>query len=276
MNNGNNKEQKVQKVETQEIQEYQVAELVDDALAAGVFSEHMRNQYVYEFKQGNRLIRGLTASAYAHLSIEYQITIAEPPEREIMDKGILYTVCCENKDGLRSYGIAYETFVDHRGEADKFCWQKALTKARRNAQKQLLPATLQASAIETLINLDVVEFDGKNVLPDPEHNPRPTKDTPQPKKSPVKDTPQPKKNGNDPISKEQKRAFDLYEEIKYTLPSNFWDIVRGKYGVESRVLMTIDHWNDLSKFFQEYKEIDDDPVLRNEAINNFVTANTPF
>lgn len=260
-----NNENKEQKGETQEIQEYQVAELVDDALAAGVFSEHMRNQYVYEFKQGNKLIRGLTAAAYAHLSIEYQITVAEPPEREIMDKGVIYTICCENRDGLRSYGIAYEPFVDHRGQADKFCWQKALTKARRNAQKQLLPATLQASAIETLINLDVVEYDGKTVLPDPEHNPLP-----------IKDAPQPKNNGNDPISNEQKTAFAIYEEIKDTLPEHFWEIVREKYGVESRILMTDENWNDLTAFFKKYKEVDADTDSRNEAINNFASSDIPF
>lgn len=254
MNNKNNE----QKVETQEIQEYQVAELVDDALAAGVFSEHMRNQYVYEFKQGNRLIRGLTAAAYAHLSIEYQITVAEPPERETTDKGILYTVCCENKDGLRSYGIAYESFVDYRGEFDKFCWQKALTKARRNAQKQLLPATLQASAIETLINLDVVEFDGKNVLRNPE----------KPHAAPTEKSPTP--NGNDPISKEQNTALALYKEIEDTLPEHIWDIVRNKYGVESRSLMTVENWVNLTEFFNEYKEIDHH-IWRQEVIDRFVT-----
>ena len=219
-----------------EVKEYHVQELVDDALSAGRFNEYMRGQYVYEFKQGNRVIRGLSADAIAHIALEQGITIEDVDVRET-DKGVLVTATAlKMESGLRAIGISYEPFMSNTGIFDKFAWQKALTKASRNARKQLIPATVRVQAIDIFLNLDP---DDRQSLPAP----KPVDLSPA-----VNGETASKDEGKD-----MRQAFAVYSEHSADLLSSlrlseedFWSGVRRHYEVESRNDMTDAEWRNLT------------------------------
>ena len=213
---------------TEHLEEYTVAELVDDALEAGVWNPYMRNRYVYEFQQGSRRIRGLTAEAIAHIALANGISI-ESTTREDMDEGVLYTAVAIKHDAdgrvLRAEGVAYEAY-ENNGRPDKFCWQKALTKASRNARRQLIPANLQISAIETLLQLDPPP-----AKPLPAHT-RVVEKLPAVKQAEVE-------------------TFEVFKTKKAALielgiePELFWESVKGVFDVENRDDMSVEDWTDL-------------------------------
>lgn len=247
---------------SEKLEEYTVAELVDDALESGTWNDYMRNRYVYEFKQGGRLIRGLTAEAICHIALENGISIIDT-ERDILNDGVLFKAVAVKKseDGteIRAEGIAYEAFID-RGKPDKFCWQKALTKACRNARKQLIPATMQVAAIETLLTLDP-----QVSLPTAESEPESEPETPHPDQE-YKEPPE--------LANARKSAFAVYHKRKDDLleigieDGVFWGGVRENYGVESRKEMGETDWKnlraslDLEDFAQWIRDI---PVNETES-----------
>lgn len=132
-----------------EIQQWELAEMVDDAIASDQWHPAMISEYVYEMKQGGRVINDLTAAAYHQLALNRSISTVNV-DREERDKGVIYTVTVRDPNGLEKYGVAYEPYYDSRGNFDKFCLQKALTKATRNAIKQLIDATERINAIHKL------------------------------------------------------------------------------------------------------------------------------
>lgn len=215
-----------------EVQEYETQELVDDALASGVWNDALRNEYVYEFKQSGKLVRGLTASAISHIAQEQGISITTV-EREILNDGVLYTATAQRQpEGLERQGVAYEPFATG-GKPDKFCWQKALTKACRNAMRQLIPATMQQNAIHQLLTM--TEAATPEALPAEAE----TKEKPA------------AKPGDDGYW--MKRTFAQFNERKPDLEKAkinkfvFWAVIRDRYKVSSRTELTDAHWEEIDK-----------------------------
>ena len=221
---------------SEEMAKYEVEELVDDALASGTWNDALKNEYVYEFYQNGRLIRGLTASAISHIAQEHGITIVEV-EREILNEGVLYTAKAARGDDLIRHGVAYEPFILN-GKTDKFCWQKALTKACRNAMRQLIPAPLQLNAIQQLLTL--TEADAKEALPTTEAEALPKPETAQPAKE------------GDP-NYWSRRTFAQFNERLPELEKKgvnkyvFWQAVRERYEVASRAELTDENWEAIDK-----------------------------
>ena len=147
-------------VATTELAEYEVQNLVDDAMESQGFNEYMRNQYVYEYKQGTRTIRGLTARSYQQMALERDLSTIEIIEDEKKD-GVKYTVCVAKvekdvpkKRWKRKWGVSYQPYKDTNGKVDFFAFQKALTKATRNAIAQFIKATDKEEAIAIFMNID--------------------------------------------------------------------------------------------------------------------------
>lgn len=145
---------------TTDLAEYEVQNLVDDAMATEGFNEYMRNKYVYEYKQGTRTIRGLTAKSYAQMALERGLSTIEIEEDEKKD-GVKYTVCVARvekdvpkENWEQKWGVAYQPYKDTNGKVDFFAFQKALTKATRNAIAQFIKATDQEEAIAVFMNID--------------------------------------------------------------------------------------------------------------------------
>ena len=145
---------------TTDLEEYQVSDLVDDATSMDGFNEYMRNKYVYEYKQGNRVIRGLTAKSYIQMGLERGLSTLEIIEDEKKD-GVKYTVCVgrvekdvPKENWETKWGVAYQPYKDSNGKVDFFAFQKALTKATRNAIAQFIKATDQEEAIAIFMSID--------------------------------------------------------------------------------------------------------------------------
>ena len=216
-----------------EMQEYEVANFVDDALVEGSMTDFMLNEYVYEFNQSGRTIRGLTARAIAHIAQEQNISIKEIT-RENQAEGVLYTAVAvkiepgvPEAEWLRAEGVSYEPIMLN-GKPDPFAWQKAMTKASRNARRQLIPAVLQIKAVAMLIEVGesaAGNNQGQAALPPA-----------QPK---------------DDTDRHRKGAFALFNEKQPALHAleidtdTFWQGVREHYGVKSRTEMIETNWRNL-------------------------------
>ena len=143
------------------LEKWQLQELVDEAVASGEIIDEMLNQYVYSFKQSGRDIEDLTADAYDDFALEYGITTLSSDVQEYHDdKGILMAVRTTVIVGIpeddkpeqlwqKRHGTAYELAHDSRG-FDRFCFAKSMTKARRNAIKQFVPAMGKSKLIAKL------------------------------------------------------------------------------------------------------------------------------
>ena len=159
--------------QTTELQEYEVQDLVDTAVASGTFEA-----YVYQYKKGGKNIQGLSARGVEHIGLNRGISITdhkfEEYEVEGFGKGVLCTAEATLKivhptetvtqpDGtvieregyeeeISAPGANFSPFIAY-GKPDEFCWQKALTKAMRNARLQLIEASYQKEAIKELLKL---------------------------------------------------------------------------------------------------------------------------
>ena len=216
-----------------EMQEYEVANFVDDTLDEGEITDFMLSEYVFEFAQGGRTIRGLTARAIAHIAQEQNISIKELT-REDQTEGVLYTAVAvkiepgsPEQEWLRAEGVSYEPFMQN-GKQDEFAWQKAMTKACRNARRQLIPAVLQIKAVAMLMEIGgnvAGSNQGQAALPPA-----------QPK---------------DDTDRYRKGAFALFNEKQPALHAleidtdTFWQGVRVHYGVKSRTEMDESNWRNL-------------------------------
>ena len=220
-----------------ELEQYEVANFVDDALVEGSMSEFMLNEYVYEFPQGGRTIRGLTARAIAHIAQEQNISIKEII-RENQAEGVLYTaVAVKVEPGapegewLRAEGVSYEPLMLN-GKMDPFAWQKAMTKASRNARRQLIPAIMQIQAVAALM-----EFGEKAAGNNQRQQAPPALPAPPPTET--------------DLDRYRKGAFAVFNEKQAALHTleidtdTFWLGVREHYGVESRTEMDESNWRNL-------------------------------
>ena len=196
------------------LEKWEIQEVVDDAVAAGQHNQFMKSEYVYEFCQGGRVVRGLTASAIAHLALVENISI-ESHTLEKQEDGYFCTATAVKLDtNQKAIGVAFQPHNEN-GRFDKFAAQKAVTKASRNARKQLLPFTLILSAIDAMCQQTS------------------TTETPA-------------------EAKARKRAFAMYSEHKDALPEDFWEVVKAKFGVESRSNMSIPQWNETCKMINTF------------------------
>ena len=216
------------------MEKWELQELVDEAVATGQIRPEMINEYVYEFKQGGRVIQDLTAASYHQLALNRNIT-TEEILREDMDDGVMYTVTVAEVNPeiakelwQRRIGVSFEPFM-LGGKFDRFCYQKALTKATRNAIKQLVSATERLDTIAKLKGLAAtVGAEEQKALPAPVE----TKAKPEPELDILRN-----------------RCFAIWgkcqpEKGNGTLPADFWEQVKARYGVKSRTTMTLKNWRD--------------------------------
>ena len=131
---------------------WQIQEIIDSAIAAGEMNELLRNEFYYEYTQGGRKVRGLTAKMIAHLAAARSIT-EEVDFRVYNGEGdyhefevVVSIPDAFHPDGkLCRSGFAEEPKIVS-GNYDKFGKIKAYTKAFRRACEKLLPQDLLISA----------------------------------------------------------------------------------------------------------------------------------
>ena len=241
--------------QTPELQAYEIQDLVDDLVASGKF-----DAYVYEYKQGNRTVKGLSAAAFAHLGLERGISITSfefekledgvlctaeatrrivTPAETIVDADGAETTKAEVIEEITAPGANFAPYIAY-GKPDPFCWQKALTKACRNARRDLIPAVEQEQAVEQLLKLSAA-------APAPTARPAPPANHAPPSAAPL--------NGNHHEDNEnaRKAAFATYNEKAETLDelgitkNLFWAGVKAHFKVTSRSEMTTVQYQELRK-----------------------------
>ena len=228
-------------VEKVEGEEYELQDLVDDAIAMGHHVPSMINDFVYQFDQGGRKISGLTAASYQQLALHRNISTVSV-EKEMLKDGVQYTVCVAlaEKEVLpdmwvRKWGTAYQPFKDSRGKADNFCFQKAMTKAERNAIKRLIDATDQIKAIDTFLKLPTQQR--QQAIP-PAATPTEGEATAR------------LADQDNPLDRKRRAFFAKYNERKDALEASgiTEDMLRQgmyeRYGVKSRADMEAMHYDD--------------------------------
>lgn len=240
-------------------EKWELQEIVDDAIASEHWHPALVNEYVYEFKQGGRTITDLTAASYHQLALNRGI-VTKSVERELMKEGVLYTVMVTNPEGQDRYGVAYAPFMAN-GKPDNFCFQKALTKATRNAIKQLVDATERLNAITTLKALPT---QAKQALPK-EQEAISMEDGIPYKVEPTEEDKRKAQESN--ADRVRKYCFAMWNEHQPApkgsgkLPPDFWENVKQRYGVKSRETMTYSNWQACRDWIQDF--------IKNSPANTF-------
>ena len=210
---------------TVKMQKYELQELVDDAVAIGQLRPEMLSEYLYEFEHRGKQVRDLTAASYAQIALENGLT-TEKITREDMEDGVFYEVVVAKPDPeldeklwQRRVGVSFEPYkVGNR--FDRFCYQKALTKATRNAIKQFVTANARHKAINALQGLDIIPMEEVTVP-------------------------------SDRVPTIEDEALDTFRQHKERLNAMgisddmFWKAVQTRYDAATRGDMTEGSWRDM-------------------------------
>ena len=132
-------------------EQWEIQEIVDSAVVAGEMNALMRSELYYEYKQGDKMIRGLTAKMIGHLAtaqgISEMIALRKSNEDDADADAYTFEVVVEMPDPhnlqrmLYRTGYAEEPKVAY-GKYDKFARAKAHTKAYRNGVFEVSPPRL--------------------------------------------------------------------------------------------------------------------------------------
>ena len=206
------------------VQPYEMVEVIDDLIASGQGSDFAKNEYYYSFKQGNKVIQGLTASAYAHISLLEGVSIEDMKVKGLKTGYEADAIAIKLDTGQRAYGTGFAPYKDHREQLDVFAKQKAMTRAARNARKQLLPFESIVTAIEGLSALP-------NTLPPA---------------SKQQQLPPSQQTAEDEKTTKSKQMFAVWNEHETNLLNDyqinkftFWAGVKVKCAIVTRAAMTI-------------------------------------
>ena len=249
-------------------EKWEIQELVDDATAMGEHHPAMVNEYIWQMNLHGKIVHDLTAASFDQIAIQQEIN-TESVSREVIrdEKGItavLTEVWVVSKNGQRRCGVCYEPAMTAKG-IDKFVFAKSLTKARRNAIKQLVSASDRLQAINTLIELR----DAPVKPPEPAQAVEiPLSENGAKTDEPKTDTP--KESEADIL---RKRCFAIWQEHKESLGGDgFWDKIRERFGVKSRATMELRHWRETLSIIHE----DMDAFHKKQQKENAPTNETPI
>jgi len=235
--------------ETTTMEKWELQELVDDAVAIGELRPEMLNEYIYEFEHRGKPVRDLTAASYAQIALQEGLT-TEKITREDMEEGVFYEVWVTRpQEGVdkelwqRKVGVSYEPYkIGNR--FDRFCYQKALTKATRNAIKQYVSANARHKAINALQGLDIMDMEQVHVP-------------------------------SDTVPTIEDEALNLYRHHKEQINAlgitddMFWTAVQKRYDAATRGDMTEGSWRDLIKSI-EYVAADENATPYADWIHDLV------
>lgn len=207
---------------------WKIQDLADSAVIAGEELDLIRDEYFYQFQQGGKTIRGLTAKMIGDLATANGISeVIEAREHVEDDEKHEMTVVVEMPDPIRPErmlnrsGFAEEPKMLY-GKPDKFAKQKAYTKAFRRACEKLLPQALLIATKLKLARLVPADW---------------TPQQAQPKALPAP-------NGNTEREKARKAMFAQYGERKNYLATlgitedMLKEGILKKFGVKSRDELT--------------------------------------
>ena len=216
-------------------EQWEIQEIVDSAVVAGEMNALMRSELYYEYTQGSKTVRGLTAKMIGHLAtaqgisevIELRKSSGDAEDAENYE----FEVVVEMPDPHNPQRMLYRTGYAEEpkiayGKYDKFARAKAHTKAFRNACLKFLPQDLIMATTFKLANLVPADWTPK----------------PQQKALPPAQ--------NTAAMEACFAAFGKQEQdlLDFGVNKNrFWETLKIVLGVESRNDMTEQQWKDVTR-----------------------------
>jgi len=204
--------------------EVEVIDTVDDQAIVEMMTGQTIQEYVYSFKQGNKMVEGLTLAGINEAANRRGgIQVNEINYKETDHSWIATAEAMDTITGNSRYG-AFEQPKMMGSRPDPFAFTKAIHKAQRNAIKQLIPVPVIREVLNFYLGRKVME------------------DTPQ----------QLEPQHSDKISNAQKAAFAVANKLAPALEKSgiskerFWEHVKSKYDVQTRNEMTELQWTELA------------------------------
>lgn len=201
----------------------------DDEAIVGMLTGQAIEEYVYSFRQGGRLVEGLTLAGINEAANRRGgIQVDEVKYEELEGSWIATVKATDTYTGNSRFG-AFEQQKKSGGRDDPHAFTKAVHKAQRNAIKQLLPTAI----IKEVINYYLREQGRKTQLATEKATPR--RETPA-----------------DETTNYQKDAFAIALRMRDALErhqigqQDFWNYVRRRFNVQSRDEMREDQWSVLT------------------------------
>ena len=206
--------------------EVEVIDNVDDQAIVDLMTGQTIQDYVYSFKQGGRVVEGLTLAGINEAANRRGgIQVNNISYKETENSWIATAEAMDTITGNSRYG-AFEQPKNNGGRKDPFAFTKAIHKAQRNAIKQLLPVPVIREVLNFYLKRKVETADTHHTQADPD--------------------------SNDTITNAQKAAFAIANKLEEPLQKNeidktaLWHYIKQKYNVESRNNMTEMQWTQLA------------------------------
>ena len=112
----------------------------DEAQIVAELTGELVTEYAYSFESGGRTVIGLSYAGVKECARQMGgIRVSEPQIRETDEWWIVYCSAEDTKTGLLFWGGAQQAKYLPDGRPDPFAFPKAISKAQRNAIRQLLP-----------------------------------------------------------------------------------------------------------------------------------------
>ncbi|MBM3242606.1 hypothetical protein FJZ31_40615 [Candidatus Poribacteria bacterium] len=214
--------------------EYEVIDQADDQAIVEMMTGQAIQDYVYSFKQGGRVVEGLTLAGINEAANRRGGIVVEDIQFEEKENSWIAIVkATDSFTGSSRYG-AFEQAKKTGGKDDPFAFTKAIHKAQRNAIKQLLPVPI----IKEILNYYL-------------HGKRPA--SIQAQTTLALGVPQAERPAGDKTDSAQKSVFTMANRLRERLEqqgisqTDFWGYVKRRYNVTSRDDMTETQWTQLSK-----------------------------
>jgi len=211
--------------------EYEVIEQADDRAIIEMMTGQTIQDYVYSFKQGGRVVEGLTLAGINEAANRRGGIVVEDIQFEDKDDSWIAIVkATDTFTGSSRYG-AFEQPKKTGSRDDPFAFTKAIHKAQRNAVKQLLPVPIIREVLNYYLHgKKPPSLQAQTALPIG-----------------------PGRTVGDKAENAQKSVFAMASKLREQLEqqgigqADFWGYVKRRYNVTSRDDMTESQWTQLAK-----------------------------
>lgn len=219
--------------------EAEIVQLDDQQIVATLIGQAMPD-YIYTFKQGGKEIVGLSIEGVNEAVNQrggYTVSLEQVTEKD--DSWLAVVKATDTARGIEKYGAFQQSKTYVTGGEDPFAFTKAISKAQRNAFKQLIPQAV----IKQVIN-HYLALAGK---------------------APVSQAATRTEAQNQRFN--QRMCFGIWNKLRPRLlaanvsDESFWAAVKHRFGVTSRADMDDKQWAELGAELRAAETNDDDFVI---------------
>ena len=236
-----------------------------DQMMAEIEGKLGTDDFYYSFQQGGQTIAGLSwkgvkaivqsmSEAGFSFSVELMDKTTEDDRVEVM---VSVTRTAPNGTSLSMIGVSSEPVNQSGGRRDKFCLQKAMSKAQRNGYRAVIPEHVLVDSLQRFLGQG---RGSRRSLPQdgPRQESRQLNSAP-----PVAERAPGEKKEFSPVGK---MCFAIVKAISEQLDSNgvteddFWAYVRHYAGVANRTDIRDETWRQIGEALRRCQDKDRNPI----------------